>query len=70
MRSERIILGIILIIIAMFFAFAPIFAAPFIGSFSIFQGMMLAPGSGYEYMLLPFFLLGMASIGTIVYECT
>ena len=64
-----IILGISLIIISMFFAFAPILAAPVFGSFSIFQGMTLAPGSGYEQILTPLLGLGLGGLVMLTYGC-
>ena len=56
-------------VITMFFAFAPILAAPFIGSFSIFQGMMLAPDSSYTQIFIPLVLLGLAGLGVLTYGC-
>lgn len=56
MHKGGVIFGLFLFILSVFFTFTPIFAAPFIGSFSIFQGMTLAPDSGYEdfFYLLAF----------------
>ena len=64
-----IILGATLIVISVFFVFAPIITVPFFGSFSMFQAMTLAPGSGYEQILIPLMGLGLGGLVMLTYGC-